>query len=78
MPEHEQKVVLKEVHEGITGGHFAGNATARKVMSAGLWWPTLFKDAARHAKVCDPCQRIGETWAERQDAASTSLTVRAF
>ena len=29
-------------------------------MSAGLWWPTLFKDAAQHAKVCDPCQRLGQ------------------
>ena len=49
--------MLKEAHEGLAGGHFAGDVIARKVLS---WWPTLFKDAARHAKVCDPCQRLGQ------------------
>ena len=30
---HEQEAVVKEAHEGIAGGHFAGDATARKVLS---------------------------------------------
>ncbi|CAA7031624.1 unnamed protein product [Microthlaspi erraticum] len=32
---------------------------ATKVLKAGLWWPTLFKDAASFIAKCDPCQRKG-------------------
>ena len=41
----EKNVVLQEAHQGIAGGHYAGNATARKVWQSGLWWPTTKKDA---------------------------------
>ena len=41
----------------MAGGHYAGDTTARKVMQAGLWWPTLFGDAAEYAKRCNECQR---------------------
>ncbi|CAA7045985.1 unnamed protein product [Microthlaspi erraticum] len=32
---------------------------ATKVLQSGLWWPTLFKDAADYIAKCDPCQRKG-------------------
>jgi hypothetical protein len=43
--EQERPGILAEVHEGITGGNYAGKSTAQKVLHAGLWWPTIHKDA---------------------------------
>ena len=57
---HEQEAVLKEAHQGVCGGHFSGETTSRKIFQAGLWWPTVIKDAWRTAKQCDSCQRIGQ------------------
>jgi hypothetical protein len=42
--DHERSMVLGEAHEGIIGGHYAGNPTTQKVLHVGLWWPTLHKD----------------------------------
>jgi hypothetical protein len=39
--EVERPLILEKSHEGIAGGHYAGKAIARKVLRAGLWWPTL-------------------------------------
>lgn len=46
--------------EGDAGCHFGGKATARKVLQAGLWWPTIFKDAKDYVKGCDVCQWVGK------------------
>jgi hypothetical protein len=48
--------VLKELHDGPAGGHFAGNTTAHKILRAGYYWPTLFKDAHTYARNCKTCQ----------------------
>ena len=46
--EHERPMILIEVHEGIAGGHYAGKVIAQKILCAGLWWPTLHKDAKEY------------------------------
>jgi hypothetical protein len=46
--EHEWPRFLAEVDEGIVGGHYAGKATMRKVLRAGLWWPTIHKYAKEY------------------------------
>ncbi|XP_048231237.1 uncharacterized protein LOC125370277 [Ricinus communis] len=33
------------------------NHTARKVLDAGFYWPTIFRDARAFVQVCDACQR---------------------
>ena len=33
--------------------------TARKVLDAGFYWPTLFREAVTTVKACDSCQRQG-------------------
>jgi hypothetical protein len=43
--ESEIPLILVESHEIIAGGHYAGKAATQKVLRAGLWWPTLHKDA---------------------------------
>jgi hypothetical protein len=58
--EVERPLNLTEVHEGIAGGHYAGKAIVQKVLSTGLWWPTLYKDAKDYYRVCDVCQRVGK------------------
>jgi hypothetical protein len=58
--EAERPLILVEAHEGITGGHYAGKATVQKVIRAGLWWPTLHKDAKEYHRACDVCQRVGK------------------
>lgn len=39
--EFERSNILADAHGGVTGGHYAGRATAQKILRAGLWWPTL-------------------------------------
>ncbi|KAI3750407.1 hypothetical protein L2E82_21042 [Cichorium intybus] len=51
----EIKDILKQCHQGPTGGHHGANYTARKVFEAGFYWPTIFKDATNFVKTCDPC-----------------------
>jgi hypothetical protein len=56
----EVDLILQGCHDDVCGGHFAGMVTAQKALQSGYWWPTMFSDATRYAKKCDPCQRIGK------------------
>ena len=42
------------------GVPFSREVTAHKIWQTGLWWPTVNKDAAKVAKECDVCQRLGQ------------------
>jgi len=42
----------------VDGGHFTTNITAKKILDARYWWPTLFKDTHDFCKSCDRCQKI--------------------
>nr|KYP49928.1 Retrovirus-related Pol polyprotein from transposon 17.6 [Cajanus cajan] len=55
----QAKSILWHCHNSPYGGHFNGERTAAKVLQAGFYWLTLFKDAHSHAKQCDSCQRVG-------------------
>ena len=57
---HEQEAILEEARQGISGGHFAREVIGRKVLQAGLWWPTLLGDPYWFVKQCDVCQRLGQ------------------
>nr|GEX47065.1 reverse transcriptase domain-containing protein [Tanacetum cinerariifolium] len=45
---------------GPTGGHHGPNFTAKKVFDAGLFWPTIYRDAHNLVKSCDYFQRQGK------------------
>ncbi|CAA7044600.1 unnamed protein product [Microthlaspi erraticum] len=49
--EEDVQGVLEHCHGSAYGGHFATFKTATKVLQSGLWWPTLFKDAASYIQV---------------------------
>jgi len=47
--------VLRELHDGPVGGHFAGNTTSHKILRVGYYWPTLFRNThiyTRNYKSC--------------------------
>ena len=46
-PKWREKAVLREVHCGVTRGHYVGDATTRKIWRSRYWWSTTLKDAVR-------------------------------
>ena len=76
--EHEQKRILQEAHAGIAGGHYIGNATAQKVLIAGLWWPIVHKDEKEFCRSCDVCQRIGKPSRRDEMPLKPQVTLQAF
>ena len=43
--ESEYVPVLTHAHSYASGGDFSADVTTKAIMRAGLWWPTLHKDA---------------------------------
>ena len=56
LEKYDVKHILIRLHDGPTGGHFSEETTAHKVLRAGYYWTTLFKDADAHARKCQICQ----------------------
>ena len=44
VPNDEQVRILTSCHSEACGGHFSARKTADKILQAGFYWPTLFKD----------------------------------
>ena len=42
------------MHDSPAGGHYGGETTAHKILRAGYYWPTMFRDS--HARKCKVCQ----------------------
>ena len=57
LEKEDAKKVMAELHDGPAGGHYSGDTTAHKILRAGYYWPTLFKDAHAHVRKCDIFQR---------------------
>nr|GEV62243.1 reverse transcriptase domain-containing protein [Tanacetum cinerariifolium] len=49
--------ILKDYHNGPTGGHRGPNNTNKKVFDSDFYWPTIYRDANDLVKFCDACQR---------------------
>eukprot|EP00253_Pinus_taeda_P005868 PITA_05868 len=65
----EAEKVLQELHDGPAGRHYAGDATAHKILRAGYYWPTLFKDSHSYVRKC----QVRQTTAGRQKKPSMPL-----
>eukprot|EP00253_Pinus_taeda_P026666 PITA_26666 len=65
----EADKVLQELHDGPARGHYAGDATAHKILRAGYYCPTLSKDSHSYVRKCQVCQ----TTAGRQKKPSLPL-----
>ena len=57
---HERRRILEEAHARFAGGHYVGKPTTQKVLTTGLWWPTVHKDAKEFCRTCNVYQRIGK------------------
>eukprot|EP00253_Pinus_taeda_P012959 PITA_12959 len=52
----EAERVLNDCHSGACGGHMFGYATAQKILCAGYFWPSIFKDYILAIRSCHECQ----------------------
>jgi transposase InsO family protein len=64
--------ILEHCHTHTCGGHFGGRKTAFKILQAGFYWPSLFKDSNDFALRCDRCQRTG-TISQRDQMPLTNI-----
>ena len=78
VPEHERQSILIEAHGGVTGGHYAGKATAHKILRVGLWWPIVHKDAKEFCQACDVRQRKGRPSRRDDMSLVTHVTLQDF
>jgi hypothetical protein len=53
------QMVMKELHEGPSWGHFVIEITQRKILDVGYWWSIMYKDMHDYYRSCDACQWIG-------------------
>ena len=52
----ERKQVMKALHSGPSGRHFATTTTANWIRLASYWWPYLVWDVKAYVDSCDQCQ----------------------
>ena len=57
--EHERQDIIQEAQSRAAGGHFLVDITIKKILQAGMWWPSINKDCKDKIAQCDACQRIG-------------------
>jgi ABC-type antimicrobial peptide transport system ATPase subunit len=76
--EHEMPMILSEAHEAIARGHYVGRAITQKKLCAGIWWPTLHKDAKEYYQACDVCQRVGKPSRRDEMPLHPQVTLQAF
>jgi hypothetical protein len=76
--EHERRRILEESHAGVTGGHYVGKVTAQKVLTVGLWWPIVYKDAKEFCRSYDVCQRTGKPSRKEEMPLKPQITLQAF
>jgi hypothetical protein len=60
--ENERPMILEEEDDGIAGGHYAGREIAQNILCAGIWWPTLHKDAKEYFQSWDVYERVGNPY----------------
>jgi hypothetical protein len=56
LEQDDAEKVLRELHDDPTGGNFVGETMTHKILRAGYYWPTLFRDAHAYARKCKTCQ----------------------
>lgn len=78
LEKREVGVVMRSLHEEYTGGHFASANTARKILDAGYWWPTIHKDVHQFVRSCDACQRTGKPLHSRHHQLTSILPLAPF
>ena len=71
-------MILVEAHASIIGGNYSGKSTAQKVLTSGLWWPILHKDAKEFCRSCDVFHYIGRPSRRDEIPLKSQVTLQAF
>ncbi len=53
------QMVMREMHERPSRGHFVIETTQRKILDVGYQWPTMYRDVNDYCRSCDARQRTG-------------------
>ena len=69
---------MSEAHAGVARGHYAGKATVRKILQAGLWWPTIHMDTKSFCKCCDIFKRTRKPSHRNDMSLAQQITLQAF
>nr|KUM48001.1 hypothetical protein ABT39_MTgene4996 [Picea glauca]QHR86575.1 hypothetical protein Q903MT_gene578 [Picea sitchensis] len=56
MLEEEAEFFIKDMHQGICGGHFAARETTHKILRFWYYWPTLFSYVHPFFRACHECK----------------------
>jgi len=51
----EAQSILWHCHSSSYGGHYSRDGTTAKILQAGFFWPSLFKDVHNYVLHCDQC-----------------------
>ena len=73
-----EKKILKHYHSLECGGHFNGQRITAKILQAGFYWNSSFKDANLYSKSCDRCQRTCNIEKRNEMPSTTILEVELF
>ena len=74
----QAQMILQKLHKGNAGGHFSQDITVRKVLEAGYWWTTLYKDTYKYCQTCHECQKTGELPKSVSTKLMTTLLAEPF
>ena len=78
IPYSEIEGILQAYHDSTYGGHYGGQKTTARILQAGFFWPTLFKDAHQFVLKCDRCQRVGNISRRDEMPLNVLLEVEIF
>jgi hypothetical protein len=56
--EEQDKVAVREVHDGICGAHQSAHEMNWLLRRVGFYWPTMMDDCIKYQKGCKVCQRF--------------------
>ena len=70
--------IIYQCHGSDYAGHFATYKTVSKILQAGFWWPTTFRDVHAFITQCDRCQRRGKISKRHEMEQKFILEVEVF
>ncbi|XP_074378707.1 uncharacterized protein LOC141720046 [Apium graveolens] len=78
IPYSKTEGILRDCHATAYGGHYRGEKTVARILQAGFFWPTLFKDAHYFVLRCDRCQWVGNMSKRDEMPLNVLLEVEIF
>lgn len=70
--------IIFHCHGSSYAGHFATFKTVSKILQAGFWWPTMFRDVHAYIVKCDRCQRRGKISKRHEMEQKFILEIEVF